>query len=226
MRNLFMPVLVAAAVAGGVGWCAAPRGMSPEEAAELARAQGDSAVLSYRKSVAVVIGQLTDSVAYYRARPQAGARLVVRRDTVRQVDTVEVAAGPPGDTVDIRLAPITQDGMRLEETIDVAPRPTFLARRATLVFNPDTILVAILKLPNGLERFTAAGTRAGLAVTVADAAGTPPGRGAGLALQLGTGAGCGVAGWAAGNLERRQLAGVLGALVCVVGQVAQARRGR
>lgn len=192
------------------GRCSAAAGVSPEAAAELARHAGDSAVTSYRKSVASVIGGLEDSVKHYKAEAQAGAKIVIRRAVLTREDTAKIVAAvartegapafpPQVDTATVPLPEVRDTGgVAIAETLRVAPPPVFLTRRLALRFEPDTLLVAFLRTPEGLNRFTAIGTRAGLKVSVADAAAVAPPQerhGPGLLDVLGAGS-CLAGGWA------------------------------
>lgn len=204
------------AVAFFGGRCSAAAGVSPEAAAELARHAGDSAVTSYRKSIASVIGGLEDSVKHYKAEAQAGAKIVIRRAVLTREDTAKIVAAMPtcdstsrrtltpcvprADTATVPLPEVRDTGgVAIAETLRVAPPPVFLTRRLALRFEPDTLLVAFLRTPEGLNRFTAIGTRAGLKVSVADAAAVAPPKerhGPGLLDVLGAGS-CLAGGWAA-----------------------------
>lgn len=185
-----------------------PDGISPAAAAELARKAGDSAIASYSKPIAQVIGRLEDSVKFYKGTSQAGAKIVVQHQTVGIQDqaSLQTSATPSSDTngavirIDtarVPMPPIDSAGVQLAETLTVSPRPSLVRRAVWFAIAPDTILVALLKTPEGLQRFTAAGTAAGLRVSVADAAATLPARrsaGARVALTVLTLGSCGLLG--------------------------------
>ena len=180
MRSLVIAAAVGLALFLAGRFSRAP-GIDAEDAAELARHAGDSAVLSYRKSVEEVVPELRDSIRYYKGKAEAGVRIVVRRVPVLVRDTTrDTTAAAPVDTAEMALPVVVQDGVTATETLTVAPRPAYLARSLALAFDSDTILAALLRTPEGLQRFTAAGTRAGLQVHVADAAGVQPKQGRGL----------------------------------------------
>lgn len=186
-------------------WWMVPRGIDPTDAAELARHAGDSAVASYKKSVADVIGPLEDSVRFYRGKAQAGVRIVVQRAGGSARDTTRAPAPSAADTtppaVAVVVPPLIQkDGITIAETLHVSPPPVLLERRIGWAVDPDTIVAALIRTPEGLERFTAMGTRAGLEVRVVDAAVTrPPDRRAlKFALNLVTVGSCALLGWGVG----------------------------
>jgi len=175
-------VAIVVIVAFFLGRSSVPAGISPAGAAQLARHAGDSAIASYSKPIAQVIGRLTDSIAFYKGTGQAGAKIVVNHQTiaVHDVAPVQTSANPDssihpkGDTVQVAMRSIDSAGVQIAETLTVSPRPSLVRRAIWFAPEPDTILVALLKTPEGLQRFTAAGTAAGLRVSVADAAATPP----------------------------------------------------
>lgn len=213
------------AVAFVIGWCAKPAGLDPGEVAELKRAAGDSAVASFRRDVQDVTTELRDSVRYYRGEALAGVRVVIRRVPVTVHDTVPMRPVPGDslatDTVEIGMPPLTQGGVSIAETLAVAPRPRFLGRRLGLTFDTDTLVAALLRTPDGLQRFTAIGTRAGLEVRTVDAAVVDPGRPnrGRVAVGVATATGCGMAGWGLG--EKKEVAALAGAAVCVGGFVLE-----
>lgn len=198
-------VIVAAWVGGRYS---AEAGVSPEDAAALARQAGDRAVASYKaRDLPALLGPLRDSIAHYRGRATAGARIVVRRAPLTREDTARIAAAiarrasmdPAPDTATVPLEPFQDRGITVAETLQVAPPPSVVIRRIGLVFDPDTLLVAFLRTPEGLTRVTAAATTAGVALAVADAAAIAPPvkkRGPNFGDWLGA-ASCVAGGWAA-----------------------------
>jgi hypothetical protein len=145
-------------------------GISLEDAAELARAAGDSAVTAYREHVDDLVLELRDSIAYYQGEARLAARLELRRPSVRVVDTVEVPAAPAGDSSAVVPLYLDTLGVHLVERLTITPPPTAITRELELTFDPDTLAFALLRLPSGLDRVTAAATSFGLEVRVLDAA--------------------------------------------------------
>jgi hypothetical protein len=177
MKQL-LPFIVALALLGGVLWgrSMVDPGIPRDEIHELLREAGDSAVTAFKSSSEMedfVAEALEDTVEHYKAEVRAAARIVVRRDTIRQVDTVHVEASiaaVTGDTVTLALPPIDSAGVVLAETLTVAPQPSLLLRATHISFEPDTILAALLRTPEGIDRFSAAAVRSGRFVSIADAA--------------------------------------------------------
>ncbi|HXH63072.1 MAG TPA: hypothetical protein VNG95_02750 [Gemmatimonadales bacterium] len=234
MTKILTWAAIAVALAGALfaaGRLTAPPGVSPADAADLARHAGDSAVASYRKSVADVIGPLEDSVRYYRGTAQAGARVVVQHPSGAVHDaapTVQTSANTPApiDTARLPMPRIDSAGIQIAETLTVAPRPALLQRAIWFAVVPDTVLVALLKTKEGLQRFTAAGTRAGLKVSVADAAAVAPNEHRTLkaALTAATIAGCAVAGYELGRgRDGNGMVTVIGGTVCAGGALIRIR---
>jgi hypothetical protein len=170
--------LIGMALVGGLLFSRATveRGIPRDRVHELLRGAGDSAVTAFRSSSEMadfVAAALKDTVEYYDAEVRAAARIVVRRDTVHQVDTVHVEAAVAsiaGDTATLALPEIRQDGIAVAETLTVAPQPSLLLRAAHISFEPDTILAALLRTPEGIDRFSAAAVGTGRFVSIADAA--------------------------------------------------------
>jgi hypothetical protein len=170
--------LIGLALAGGLlfGRASVERGIPRDRVHELLREAGDSAVTAFRSSSEMadfVAGALKDTVEYYDAEVRAAARIVLRRDTVRQVDTVHVEAAVAsitGDTATLALPEIRQDGIAVAETLTVAPQPSLLLRAAHISLEPDTILAALLRTADGIDRFSAAAVGTGRFITIADAA--------------------------------------------------------
>lgn len=179
MKYVTLLVVVAVVAVGMffLGRSTIEAGVSREDVAELLREAGDSAVTAYLSSSEMeqfIEDALSDTVEYYDAEVRAAARVVVRRDTLRFTDTllvdVEVDSATANDTVLITLPVIDSAGIVMRESLTVAPNPIFFARHTQLSFDPDTLLVAMLRTPEGIDRFTAAGTREGITIGVADAA--------------------------------------------------------
>ena len=186
------------------------QGISEDTVADLLREAGDSAVTAYLSSEEMtefVEEALSDTVEFYNAAVESAARIVVRRDTIRLADTVlvDVVRDPAtrDDTVTIPLPTIDSVGIVLAESLTIAPNPIFFLRHAQLSFDPDTLLVAMLKTEEGIDRFTAAATREGLSVGVADAAQARQSdhRVLRSASTLFVALGCGISGWFLGRDE-------------------------
>lgn len=219
-----------AAALFAAGRLTSPPGVSPADAANIARRAGDSAVVSYSKSVNAVIGRLADSVTFYRGKAEAGAKVVVRHQAVTVHDAAPVqtsaTTAPPIDTARIPMPAIDSGGIQVAETLTVAPRPALVWRSLHLALEADTVLVALLKTKDGLERFTAAGTRAGLKVSVADAAAVAPNEHRTLkaALTAATLAGCTLAGYELGRgRDGSGVALAIGGTVCAGGALIRIR---
>jgi hypothetical protein len=155
-----------------------PDGLSQREARELARTSGDSAVAAFRTSgemqdllVRAVGDALKDTVAFYEGEVRTAGVLEIRRDTVTVHDTVP-GAPRPGLMRVLRWDPIDQDGLHVEETHYYNPGinpKTTIRRDLTISFDPDTLAIALLRLPNGIERLTGLMNETG-EVVVLDAA--------------------------------------------------------
>jgi hypothetical protein len=178
------PWVLVAALMAWVLWPRSPT-VSLSDAADAARAGGDSAVTAYRSQAALdamanANAALADSLARYQAKARVVAKVVVTRDTVTVRDTVWLAATTSadtstGDTATVVVPPAVADGVEIHETLRVTPA-TARVQRASLsvVIHPDTLALALLRLPNGLDRLVAVGgpdTRA----RVLDAAQVRPG---------------------------------------------------
>ncbi len=222
--------LVLAAILGCAaflfGRASKPDGISPAAAAQLARRAGDSAVASYSKPIAQVIGSLQESVTFYRGKAQAGAKIVVGHQavTIHDQAPVQTSANPGSvtrlDTAQVVLPAIDSGGIQLAESLTVSPAPNLVLRALHVTVDPDTILVALLKTPEGLQRFTAAGTAAGLRVSVADAAAVAPASGRSLGHVLRTVlvlSSCVVTGVEAADPHRSAVVLIGGAAGCGVG---------
>jgi hypothetical protein len=90
-------------------------------------------------------------------------------------------------------------GITVAETLTVHPPPLLLQRAATISFDPDTLVIALLQTPEGLHRFTAALNQPGSQVRVVDAAMLAPKRHGPLrtTIKVATLAACLVTGYAA-----------------------------
>lgn len=197
MKRLAVGMVAAGLVAFALAWWLHPKGVPLERVAALVRAAGDSAVASYDRDVQATLSELRDSVRHYKAEAVAGARVVIRRVPVLVADTTRRAtAAAPADTAHVAMPAVHQDGVTVEESLTVAPAPALLARRLFITWDPDTVLVALLRTPDGLQRFTALATRAGVGATVVDAAATAPKPRTSLPAVVLTAAGCGTLGYA------------------------------
>jgi hypothetical protein len=157
-------------------------GLSQDEARELARESGDSAVAAFRTSgqmenlLADAVGDaLRDTVAFYEGEVRTAGVLEIRRDTVTFTDTVMV--NTPGLLRVLPWDPIDQEGLHVEETHYYNPGinpKTKIRRDLTISFDPDTLAIALLRLPNGIERLTGLMNETG-EVVVLDAATFDPG---------------------------------------------------
>ncbi len=214
------------------GRSSVPAGISPADAAQLARRAGDSAIASYSKPIAQVIGRLTDSIAFYKGTGEAGAKIVVSHQTIAVHDQapVQTSATPSEtatrDTVSIPMRAIDSAGVQIAETLTVSPRPSLVQRAIWFTLEPDTILVALLKTKEGLQRFTAAGTAAGLKVTVADAAATPTrsrSSGARTVLTFVTVGGCTLLGVELGKQNTSAPLAIGGGALCAAGGLLSLR---
>lgn len=179
-QKMFVASTLATSLAWFAGRCSAPQtGIKPEDAAELVRRAGDSAVASYRKDIGDVIGPLEDSVRFYRGKATAGARIVVAHaggsaHRAPALPVPDTAARSDTSTAHLVADPIVQNGVTITQDFTISPTPRRFEQNISWQLDPDTILVAILQTPEGLTRFTAAGTTAGLRVSVADAAALKP----------------------------------------------------
>lgn len=178
-------------------------------------ARYDSAVVRYG-DVDAAAAQLRDSLAYYHATPRVVTRLVQTRDTVRdtvEVFTVDTLAGGP-DTTLVTFAPQTQAGVTLDARLRIWPRPlpqTMYRLDYRIGFQPDTLLLALARTPEGLDRIVATAVNTGQALRVLDAVQEPPPRVSPVLQGLRVGS-CLLAGFGIGS-ERWTLAGA-GAAGC------------
>lgn len=197
-------------------------GVPPKEVAKIARATGDSAVTAYRKDVEAIVPALRDSVKFYKAEARVAARVVVERDTVRITDTITVT--PVVDTVTgVQRIPFPsyQDrGITLAETLSVhppIPDSTQFTRRIVLGFDPDSLSIALLRLPNGLDRITTHAEGMGISTSVLNAAQKPPPSSGTLETAWGAArvGGCVATGW--GVAEENELVVLAGGVICLLG---------
>lgn len=174
----FAKILIPIALSVGgyfLGMFTVDKGMDREAVSDLLRAAGDSAVTAFRSGSEMenfVSGALSDTVDHYQAEVRAATRIVVRRETVTIRDTVPLVlpVAAPEDTVEIVFPLVQQEGITLAESLTVHPPPDLLQRRIGISFDADTIIAAILRTPEGVDRFAAAGLGPNLEATVIDAA--------------------------------------------------------
>jgi len=135
------------------------RGYDDADIADARREGGDSATAAVStKYLNEVVKPMQDSIDFYKAKPQAAAKIVVRRDTVRIADTITLAATPVGDSAVLEWPLYKDRGVAVAETLTVAPAPpmgTRFRRALGIAIAPDTILAALLRLPGGSQRFSA-----------------------------------------------------------------------
>jgi hypothetical protein len=136
--------------------------------------QYDSAVVELvsARDVAAIVPVLQDSIRTYAGRIQYSTRIVIRRDTVRLIDTLAVDSL----TDSVTFPPVTRDGITVLERLTFAPPipPTRISRALGVAVQPDTLSLALLRMPDGLLRFIAAAERTGVRLQVVDAAGIQP----------------------------------------------------
>ncbi len=226
MRTTLL-VLALLAVAGAFlfGRSTVEAGVSLEDVATLAREAGDSAVTAYLSSDALeefVQDQLADTVEHYQGEVRAATKIEIVRDPIFITDTLimppDTVPIPVGDQVrEIAFPTIDTNSVRVEETLFISPRPIFLRRRLRVTFDPDTMIVALLRTPEGLDRFSAALTRSGSSSRVVDAAQlrVKQRSTAQSAVKLIAFASCVLAGYAAA--ENSVVPTVVGAVVCAGG---------
>jgi len=168
-------VAVCCVVAFAIAWAVKP---GPDVAAAVSQAKrdaGDSATAAVSaRYLRDLVAPLRDSLAAYQATPVAAARIVVRRDTVRTVDTVSVQDQTP-DSALVRFPDLDTNGVQIRERLVIYPAPllnTEVYRYLQLSVTPDTVLAALLQLPDGSQRFAALASGQGYAKVV-DAAVLP-----------------------------------------------------
>lgn len=209
MKTNIVSILVAVVLAIAAGWFAArftSDSIDRETVQLMLREAGDSAVVAYRSSSELedfVSAALADTIDHYNAEVQAATKIVVRRQTVTIHDTVPAPQpiAMRGDTATVELPPKTENGVTLADTLEVSPPPDFLLRHGTMSFEPDTVIAALLRTEDGIDRFTAAMVGEGFQVSIADAATLRPKRETTfdrIAAVLTAGS-CLVAGWALGS---------------------------
>lgn len=196
-------IVAAAFLLGGwwLGQLFGPRGLSPDEVAELVRRAGDSAVVVYRdaetvrRAAAVALGNVPAGVA---RNPTLVVKVRTPADTVRIIDTVVVA--PQTDSVlSVPFPDLDTNGISISDTVTLTPAPsreTRFSRSLHVTWNPDTLTVALLRDPAGFDRVVAALGERQLAVVEAvrseKVSGTQ--RRWGLRCVVGPGAGVGMDG--------------------------------
>jgi hypothetical protein len=219
MLSVLIPVLLLALLAFVMGRLTVHRGVPLDEVARQLRAAGDSAVTEYRSSSgmrAFVDSLLGDTVAYYQAEVRAAAKLVIRHDTLRVTDTVPLPAVPLGhDTVVVALPPVDSVGIHVTEALTVSPPPRFLLRDLRVELDPDTMLVALLRTPSGVDRFVAAGRRAGVRVQDAAQLATGANEPLRVGIRAATLAACVLVGYSVA--EQAWLPATISGTVCAVG---------
>lgn len=138
--------------------------------------QYDSAVVELvsAKQVAATVPALKDSIKFYQGKPEAAARIAVKRDTVRLIDTLAPSVDSLTDS--LTFPPASRDGITVLERLAFTPPipPTRITRLLAVATDPDSISVALLRTPDGLTRFVAAAERDGIRLQVVDAAGIQP----------------------------------------------------
>ncbi len=178
MKTIWLVVMLVAGL--GVfflGRATAVTGIDRETVSDLLRASGDSAVTAFRSGNEMkefVSEALSDTVQFYDAEVRAATKIVIRRDTIRIQGERIVINRPvdttPQDTILVALPLIEQNGITVAESLLIQPPPNLLERSTVIFFDPDTIIAAILRTPDGIDRFAAAGLSSGTQATVIDAA--------------------------------------------------------
>lgn len=160
-----------------VGQATVDRGIDRETVSNLLRTAGDSAVTEFRSGSGMkdfVAELLADTVKFYDAEVRAATKIVIRRDTIR-IQGERIIVNRPvntvsSDTLLVVLPPIDTNGVSVVESLLIQPPPNLLERSVLISFDPDTIIAALLRTSNGIDRFAAAGLTRGVTVTVSDAA--------------------------------------------------------
>lgn len=163
MKNLLVPAIaVVLIVFGYAAGCQRGNAQHRKELADAVRAAGDSAVTAYLSSgeLEEFVGEaLRDTVEHYEAKVEAATKIEIRRVPIVVRDTVVVVQAPEDSiSTTVQLPPYDSAGVRVEEVLTFTPqiRPgTVLSRDLKVSFDPDTLTVALLGTPGGLQRFTA-----------------------------------------------------------------------
>lgn len=171
--GLAAAVIVAAFLAGA----STRGGYTAADVAKAKRAAGDSATAAIsQRYVDELIDPMIDTIRHYKAKAEAGAKIVIQRVPVRIVDTVPVGFQSTDSLSRFVFPAVDTNGVIVRETLELRPAVapnTRLRRELGIEVLPDTILAALLKLPDGTSRFAALAGAHGY-TRVIDAAIRPP----------------------------------------------------